>query len=416
MPTFEFEATDPKGKKVNKTIEAADKKEAVTKVRAMGLFPSKVKESGTSGKSGRQPAGGGAKGKKKQFVIGGVSAYQLTQFTVQLSTLQDAGLPIVRSIKILEGQLKPCKLKFQLMEVAEEVESGSTFSEALNKHPKTFNKLYVSMVRAGEMGGVLDTILQRLAVFMEKSQKLKKKLIGAMIYPIVVIVVAVGILAFIMTSVVPVFQKMFKEQGLTLPAPTQALMSLADFMKVYWWTLPGLPVLVVVLYKVINSSPKGQFIIDQLKLKVPILGTVVRKSTIARFTRTLGTLIASGVPILDALTIVKDALGNAVVAKAVDDTHGSIREGESIAGPLSKSGIFDDIVINMIDVGEETGELDKMMMKIADNYEDDVDIAVESMTSVIEPLLIVGMGGAVGFIVVALFLPLVDLIQGMGSK
>lgn len=408
MPVYTFEAMDKTGKKIKKDIEASSQDDARTKIKSMGLFATKIKEKG----GGAKAAAPGQKGGKRGGVtIGGVSKKQLTQFTQQLSTLQDAGLPIVRSIKILEGQLKPCKLKNQLMDVAEEVENGSTFSEALGKHPKTFDKLYVNMIRAGEAGGVLDTILERLAIFMEKSLKLRKKVVGAMIYPVVVMSVAALILGFIMTNVVPTFEKMFKETGVEMPAMTQALLDISGLVQGYWWTAPLFIFLGIVIFKAAAANPAGRFVLDKAMMYVPIFGMIMKKGTIARFTRTLGTLIASGVPILDALSIVKEAIGNAVIAKAIDDVHGSIREGESIAGPLGQSGVFDDLVINMIDVGEETGELDKMMMKIADNYEDDVDVAVESLTSLLEPIIIVGMGGSVGFIVIALFMPLISLIQ-----
>ncbi|MBI4576446.1 MAG: type II secretion system F family protein [Planctomycetes bacterium] len=407
MPVFTFEAMDKAGKKVKKDIEATSQDDARAKIKSMGLFVTKLTEGG--GKKGPAAAAPGAK--KKQFTVGGVSKKQLTQFTQQLSTLQDAGLPIVRSLKILEGQLKPCKLKNDLMDVAEEVESGSTFSEALGKHPKTFDKLYVNMVKAGEAGGVLDTILERLAIFMEKSLRLRKKIIGAMIYPVVVITVAGVILGFIMTKVVPTFEKMFKETGVDMPAMTQALLDMSALVQGYWWSAPLFIGLGIVIYRAVAANPAGRYALDKAMMYVPVFGMIAKKGTIARFTRTLGTLIASGVPILDALSIVREAIGNAVLAKAIDDVHGSIREGESIAGPLGQSGVFDDLVINMIDVGEETGELDKMLVKIAENYEDDVDVAVESMTSLLEPIIIVGMGGSVGFIVIALFMPLITLIQ-----
>lgn len=409
MPSFTFEAVDGKGNKVKKDVDADDRDDAMAKIKGMGLFPTKVKEK----ESAPAAAAAAAPGKKKGKVlaIGGVSMRSLTTFTQQLATLQDAGLPIVRSLRILEGQLKPSLLKNCLMDVAEDVESGATLSEAMGKHPKAFDRLYVGMIKAGEAGGVLDTILDRLSHFMEKSLRLRKKVIGALIYPVVVTVVAVGILAGIMNFVIPAFQKMFKEVGVSLPVMTEILLAVSDVVQNYWYLIPGIPVVLILMWKGISSTPKGKYVLDKFLLYMPVFGSIIHKSTISRFARTLGTLIASGVPILESLSITREATGNDVIAKAIDDVHASIKEGESIAKPLQESGVFDDMLVNMIDIGEETGELDKMLVKIADNYDDDVDVAVESLTSIIEPILIVGMGGAVGFIVIALFLPLIELIQ-----
>lgn len=409
MPSFTFEAVDGKGNKVKKDVDADDRDDAMAKIKGMGLFPTKVKEK-ESAPAAAAPAAAGKK-RGKVLAIGGVSMRALTTFTQQLATLQDAGLPIVRSLRILEGQLKPSLLKNCLMDVAEDVESGATLSEAMGKHPKAFDRLYVGMIKAGEAGGVLDTILDRLSHFMEKSLRLRKKVIGALIYPVVVTVVAVGILAGIMNFVIPAFQKMFKEVGVSLPVMTEILLAVSDVVQNYWYLIPGIPVVFVLMWKGISSTPKGKYVLDKFLLYMPVFGAIIHKSTISRFARTLGTLIASGVPILESLSITREATGNDVVAKAIDDVHASIKEGESIAKPLQESGVFDDMLVNMIDIGEETGELDKMLVKIADNYDDDVDVAVESLTSIIEPILIVGMGGAVGFIVIALFLPLIELIQ-----
>ncbi len=411
MPVFAYEAVDREGKTVKNRVEAGNKEDAMRRLKSQGLKPTKVNEVAKKEKTdGKQDK------KKRGFaVLNRVSRAQLTQFTTQLATLQDAGLPIVRSLKILENQQRPGKLKDILGEVTVVVEGGSTFSEALAKHPKTFDILYTSMVKAGEAGGVLDTILRRLSDFQEKSLRLRKKVQGAMYYPVVVVVIAVLILSFILTYVVPQFEAMFKEQGSQLPPITQFLMDLSATVKGYWYLLPGVPLLFWVFLKLIARTPKGAYGIDAFKLKMPIFGTVMKKSIISRFCRTLGTLIASGVPILEALGIVKDAVGNLVVSTAVESVHGSIREGETIAEPLKQSGVFDDLIVNMISVGEETGELDKMLSKIADNYDLEVDVAVESLTRVLEPLIIVVLGGMVGFIVIALFMPLINLIQQMGK-
>ena len=282
------------------------------------------------------------------------------------------------------------------------------------KYPKSFDKLYISMVKAGEAGGVLDVILRRLAGFMEKSQKLRKQVKGALIYPAAVITVAILILVVIMLFVVPAFEKMFADIGQALPAPTQLLLSTSQAIQTYWYLIPLIPIFLMTIMKLIARTEAGEKALDAFKLRMPVFGNIIKKSSVARFCRTLGTLIASGVPILEALRIVKDAVGNVIIANAIEDVHGSIREGDTIADPLRSSGIFDELLVNMIDVGEETGELDKMLMKIADNYEADVDVAVEGMSSLLEPLLIVGMGLVVGFIVISLFLPLVSIIKNIG--
>jgi type IV pilus assembly protein PilC len=408
MPIFTYEAVDNKGKKIKAEVEAANSQEAMNKVHAQGLFPTNVKEKASDAK------GAAASTKKKGFSLGGgVSQKQLTQFTVQLSILQDAGLPIVRSLKILEGQMKPCALKGIVGQVAEDVESGSSLSEAMSKHPRAFDRLYVNMVKAGEAGGVLDTILQRLAVYMEKAQALKRKIVGASIYPASVITIAVLIVSGILIWVIPSFKVVFDDLGAELPAPTALLLKTSDFLINFWWLLPGIPFVGMVIYRTMMKNKGGRVTIDKAKLHMPLFGEIIKKATISRFCRTLGTLITSGVPILEALSIVKNAVGNEVIANAVQTVHDSIREGESIAEPLGQTKVFDDIVINMIDVGEETGELDKMLIKVADNYDDEVDAAVGALMSIMEPAMIIGMGLTIGFIVVALFLPLVSLINNM---
>jgi type IV pilus assembly protein PilC len=328
----------------------------------------------------------------------------------------DAGLPIVRSLKILGNQQKPGLLKNIVIEVSEDVETGSSFSEALAKHPKTFDKLYVNMVKAGEAGGVLDVILQRLASFMERMEALKRKIIGASIYPAVVITIAVAVVLAIMTFIVPKFQEVFKQVKVPMPSLTLMLMGISDVIKTYWWAILATPFVFLFIVKAWGRTKGGRLTIDRIKLNAPLVGPIIKKSVISRFCRTLGTLLQSGVPILEALAIVKNATGNEVVSNAIGTVHDSIREGESIAEPLAACGVFDDIVINMIDVGEETGELDKMLLKIADNYDAEVDAAVSALMSVMEPILIVGLGFTVGFIVVALFLPLISLLEGIGQK
>lgn len=414
MPVFTFEAMDGTGRVVREDVEAPTREEAIAQIRSMGYFPTRIKQK--SGGTGAPSAAAQAYVEevpvaRRGGLFGGVRFKDLAQFTVQLATLQDAGLPIVRSLRILEGQMRSGSLKNQVFEVAEDVEGGSSLSDALAKHPKTFDRLYVNMVKAGEAGGVLETILTRLADFMEKSLRLRRRITGAAVYPIVVLTVAVIIVTGIMLFVIPKFQQMFKDIGVPLPATTELLLMITDLVRQYWFLIPGIPIGLFVLYKLISSAPGGRTTFDSLKLKFPLIGGVLKKSYIARFARTLGTLISSGVPILDALSIIKEAIGNRVIENAVANVHDSIKEGETVAGPLKESGVFDDVFVNMVDVGEETGELDKMLNKIADNYEEEVDVAVESMTSILEPIMIVGMGAIVGFIVVALFMPLVSLIE-----
>jgi type IV pilus assembly protein PilC len=439
MPTFTVEAMDSKGKRIKTEVDAASANDAIARVKSKGYKPMNVKEkagaapepaTATATPPPQQVPGtkraappiataptGGKTAKKSMFVAGRVKHKQLTQFTQQLSVLMDAGLPIVRSLKILGGQQKPGLLKNIVIEVSEDVETGSSFSEALAKHPKTFDKLYVNMVKAGEAGGVLDVILQRLAGFMERMEALKRKIIGASIYPAVVITIAVAVVLAIMTFIVPKFEEVFKQVKVPMPGLTIMLMDISNFIKspVGMGTILGLPFLTLIILKVWGKTKGGRITIDRIKLNAPLVGPIIKKSVISRFCRTLGTLLQSGVPILEALAIVKNATGNEVVSNAIGTVHDSIREGESIAEPLAACGVFDDIVINMIDVGEETGELDKMLLKIADNYDAEVDAAVSALMSVMEPILIVGLGFTVGFIVVALFLPLISLLEGIGK-
>jgi len=413
MPVFTYKALDSEGQEQRSEIEAATSDEALNKLRSMNLFPTSVKEK--TGKRAAPKAAGAARKstRKRTLAIGKVKTKQLTTFTRQLSTLINAGLPIVRSLRILGDQLKPGVLKNDLLDVADDVEGGMALSEALAKHPKAFNKLYVNMVKAGEAGGILDQILDRLAGFMEKAERLKKKVISAMIYPAAVITVATVILLVIVGRIVPQFQAMFVEMKVDLPAMTKALVAVGNGIQHYWWLFLAVPFALAMLYRLIVFTKGGRYTVDFVKLRLPIFGVIVNKSTISRFTRTLGTLITSGVPILEALNIVKEATPNVVIGGAISKVHDSIREGESIAAPLAASKVCDAMVVNMIDVGEETGELDKMLLKVADTYDEDVDALVGGMMSLIEPLLIVGMGLTVGFIVIALFLPLIKLMENM---
>ncbi len=422
MPTFQYEALNSSGKSQKGSIEAASSEEAVQRIKAQGLFPSTVRED----KKGQKVVRDGKKKKKKggfTLSFGKVSQKKLTTFTRQLSTLQDAGLPLLRSLQILEQQQKPGQLKNVLAGVCEEVESGTTLSDAFAKFPKAFDRLYCKMVAAGEVGGVLDVILQRLADFMEKGQRLKRRIIGAMIYPSVVIFIAVAIVTGIMYFVIPKFQEIFNDFDVKLPALTLFLIDASKWVagQKPGQQVPGAiwimfsPVIIFMFLKLLRKTGFGRAGTDILRCKIPVIGGLVRKTSVARFTRTLGTLISAGVPILEAINITRDTVGNYVYEKALTAVHDSIREGESFAEPLRKSKTCDSIVVNMIDVGEETGDMDVMLAKIADNYDEEVDVAVASLLSLLEPFMVVILGGVVGTIVLALFLPLVAMIESVSG-
>ncbi len=420
MATFKYEALNSSGQEIKDEIEAPSKEEAVSRVRALGYFPTKVVEKVDRKKVAAKKGVGPKRRKAAGTGMGWVATKQLCSFTRQLSTLQDAGLPILRSIRILEQQQKPGMLRSVLKQITEDVEGGATLSEAMSRHPKAFDRLYCNMVAAGEAGGVLDVILQRLADFLEKAQKLKRKIVGAMIYPVVVITIAGGIVTFIMVQVVPKFKEIFEDFGTKLPGVTEFLISLSTWFATGrppgWMVILLSPLVIYAVFKLIRQAQAGRFVLDVIALKVPVVGQLVGKSSVARFTRTLGTLVAAGVPILEAIAITKATSGNEVYARMLQRVHDAIREGDSFANPLRASKTVDPIVVNMVDVGEETGELDKMLMKVADNYDDEVDTLVASLVSLLEPIMVVALGLIVGFIVVALFLPLVTLIQSVMSS
>jgi type IV pilus assembly protein PilC len=419
MPVYTYEAMNSSGQEVKDEIDATTSDEAIAKIRNKGFFPTKIKEKALKKSARKKKDDQAISGptRKMPISIGGVPRKQLVAFTRQLSTLQDAGLPILRSLQILEQQQKPGLLKAIIGGVADEVEGGGTLSDAMSKYPKAFDKLYVNMINAGEAGGVLDLILSRLADFMEKAAKLKKKVIGAMIYPIVVISIAVGIVSMIMIFVIPKFEEIFRDFGTKLPTVTVVLLNISRwFANQYGWAyVLAFPFVFISLIKLAKMSEGGKYAVDAIKLKIPILGGILGKTAIARFTRTLGTLISAGVPILDALNITKETCGNEVYSRALAKVHDAIREGESMADPLRATKVCDAIVVNMVDVGEETGDLDKMLMKIADNYDNDVDVMVGSLISILEPVMVVILGLIVGFIVIALFAPMITLIQSVSG-
>lgn len=425
MPKFSYMAMDQKGKETKGTLEVASQNEAINRVKEMGLFPTKIVEvdkvkAKSSGKSAPKSAGKKGKGGmnlniKIPGLGGGVKAKVLTTFTRQLATLVDAGLPLLRGLRVLEKQERSPTLKSIIGDLALSIEGGSTFSEALAQHPKVFNRLFVNMVKAGELGGVLEVVLQRLSEFMEKAQKIKGKVVAAMFYPVAVLVVAVGILILLMVKVVPQFKTVFEGMSITLPAFTRLVLAISDTIKDNILGTLGVVVGIWFLLFLLVKTKFGRHAWDKLKLKMPIIGPVVSKVSISRFTRTLGTLISSGVPILQALTIVKETAGNVIISNAVSSVHESVKEGETITAPLEASGVFPPMVISMVDVGEQTGALPEMLLKIADNYDDEVDNAVAAMTSLLEPVMIIFLAVIVGSIVIAMFLPLIEMMNQMGG-
>ena len=430
MPKFSYVAMDQKGKEQKGTIEVASQNEAIGRVKEMGLFPTKIvevdkaKEKGDK-KSAPASAKAAAGGKKKGMSInikipglgGKVKGKVLTTFTRQLATLVDAGLPLLRGMRVLEKQERNPTLKSIIGELALSVEGGSTFSEALAQHPKVFNRLYVNMVKAGELGGVLEVVLNRLSEFQEKAQKIKGKVVAAMFYPVAVLIVAVAIMAVLVIIVIPKFKEVFAGlgEGRPLPAFTQLVLNISDMVRNNMIMTVIVVAVVVVAFLMFIKTKIGRHAWDKFLLKMPVLGPVVSKVAISRFTRTLGTLVSSGVPILQALTIVRETSGNVVIANAVTAVHESVKEGETITAPLEASGVFPPMVISMVDVGEQTGALPEMMMKIADNFDDEVDNAVAAMTSLLEPIMIIFLAVIVGSIVIAMFLPLIDLMNGLGG-
>jgi type IV pilus assembly protein PilC len=346
----------------------------------------------------------------KSTFAGGIKTKDLAIFTRQFATMINAGLPLVQCLDTLSKQTSKPAFREIISKVMKDVEGGGTLAESLAKHKNAFQDLYVHMVAAGEAGGILDVILLRLATFLEKMDALKRKVKTAMTYPTVVMTVAIGATIFMLIFIIPTFAKMFKDFGGVLPLPTRIVLGCSDFLRTQWWLLVGTIVGTVVAFKRYAATEKGRLKIDGILLNMPAIGDILRKASVARFTRTLGTLISSGVPILEGLNITAKTAGNMVVHNAVLATRASISEGETIAEPLRKSGVFPPMVVQMIAIGEETGALDEMLNKIADFYEDEVDSAVEALTSIIEPIMIVFMGGVVGAMVVAMYLPIFKMV------
>jgi type IV pilus assembly protein PilC len=356
--------------------------------------------------------------KMPKFLRAGVKQKDLTVLTRQLATLVDAGLPLLRGLHVLERQTPNPTLREALKEMCESVESGSTFSESLQNHPKIFNHLYINMVRAGEAGGVLEVVLNRLAEFAEKAEKIKNKVKGAMIYPVIVLFAACGITGFLLVKVIPKFKDIFRDLlgDKPLPPITEFVMNASNFVMNNGLLVLGGIGGFVFLFTVFKKTAGGAYFIDVCKLRMPAFGTLVRRTAIARMTRTLGTLLSSGVPVLQALDIVRDTSGNAVIARAIQSVHDAVKEGESMTEPLAQSKVFPPMVISMVEVGEETGALADMLTRVADTYDDEVDNAVAGMTSIIEPIMIIFLSVIVGTIVVAMFMPMIQIITTMGQQ
>lgn len=423
MPSFSYTALDARGQEVSDVVEAANEQDAIQALRQAGYYPTSVSAAGKGAKAPAKAAKAAkGQGMKKEINISipflerkTVKPKTLMIFTRQLATLIDAGLPLTRGLTVL-GKQEPDKvMRGTVGRLGDTVQGGSTFSDALSQHPKIFNKLYVNMVKAGELGGVMELVLVRLADFQEKAQKLKNKVVSAMFYPVIVLVIAIAIMAFLLVYIVPKFEQIFADmlEGKPLPALTQFVIGTSNFVKENVLLIIVGVVGFIVLYNFLSRMPKGRSIIDRVKLNMPLFGNLIRKSAISRFSRTLGTLVTSGVPILQALNITRDTAGNTVISGAIQNVHDSVKEGESIVAPLEKSGVFPPMVISMIDVGEETGQLPEMLLKVADVYDDEVDNTVAGLTSLLEPIMIVFLAVVVGTIVIALFLPLISIISGL---
>lgn len=414
MPLFAYSAVDAQGKTHQGTLEANSAADAAAAIKKQGRFPTNIAETSAAAK----PQG---KGFSLSFSLGGgpgtgkVPAKVLTVFTRQLSTLISAGLPLLRSLRTLSKQEKNANLKKIMASLAESVEGGTTFSEALSQHPKAFNKLYVNMVKAGELGGVLEIVLTRLAEFAEKSQRIRGKVTSAMVYPLVVLTIAVLIVAFLMLFIVPKFEAIFQDMlgGRPLPVITQLIMDLSRFIQGNFLPLLIAGGVLGVGARFALRLPGISTAVDRYKLKLPLFGDLLTKTSVARFSRTLGTLVSSGVPILQALQITRDTAGNERVSEAIETIHDNVKEGESMVAPMEASQIFPPMVVSMVQVGEETGQLPDMLTKVADVFEEEVDTAVAGLTSLLEPIMIVVLALIVGTIVVALFLPLITIIQDL---
>ena len=432
MATFQYIAKDAAGNETRGQIEAGDRSSAIAAVRAQGLFPTALGEvksapaasapaskakKGKAPKPAAKPAAKSKDIKLPSWMRGKVKTKVLTQFTRQLATLVNAGLPLMRGIDVLKRQMKDPQMVEALNGISENIAAGGTFSESLTQYPKIFDKLYVNMVKAGEAGGVLEVVLGRLAEFAEKSEKIANKVKGAMIYPIVVLVAAVGITGFLLVAVIPKFKQVFNDMlgGKALPAITQYVMDASEFVQHNGLLIVAIIAAFVVAKKIFGKTEVGAYFYDVCQLKAPVIGTLAQRTAVSRVTRTLGTLLSSGVPILQSLVIVRDTTGNRVVSKALQDVHDAVKEGEGMTQPLSQCSVFPPMVVSMVEVGEETGALADMLTRIANTYDDEVDNAVAGMTAAIEPALIIVLALVVGTIVTAMFLPMIDIISSVSG-
>jgi type IV pilus assembly protein PilC len=427
MPRYTYVALDARGQESTGLLEARSSNEAIGQLRQAGYFPTSVYEEGKGGPE-RKVSRAAAKAERVArphmrisvvfFQRKKVKPKIMMIFTRQLATLIDSGLPLLRGLNVLAKQERDTVLRNTINKLADGVQGGSTFSESLAQHPLIFNHLYVNMVKAGEVGGVLELVLRRLAEFQEKAQKIKNKVVAAMVYPIIVMTMAIAIMAFLLVFIVPKFEAIFHDMlgDKPLPAITLFVIGVSNFVKNHGLALLGLLIAAVAAYKLIARTRAGRSIIDRFKLRVPLFGDLVRKTAISRFSRTLGTLVTSGVPILQALNITRETAGNMVIAGAISQVHDSVKEGESIVQPLEASGAFPPMAISMIDVGEETGQLPEMLLKIADVYDDETDNSVAALTSMLEPIMIVFLALVVGTIVIALFMPLISIISGLQQQ
>jgi type IV pilus assembly protein PilC len=431
MPRFTYVALDARGQESTGLMEAGSSNEVIGQLRQAGYFPTSVFEEGKGGPDGKTAARTAAKPKRAARAPGAKKGANIVLFerktvkpkimmifTRQLATLIDSGLPLLRGLNVLAKQERDNVLRNTINKLAEGVQSGGTFSESLAQHPKVFNELYVNMVKAGELGGVLEVVLTRLAEFQEKAAKIKNKVIAAMVYPAIVMVMALAIMTFLLIYIVPKFEGIFHDMLGDKPLPTITLfvISISTFVQAHWLVLLGAIIALIAGYNFLNRTAGGRSFVDRFKLRVPLFGDVIRKTAISRFSRTLGTLVTSGVPILQALNITRATAGNTVISKAIGQVHDSVKEGESIVQPLEASGAFPPMVISMIDVGEETGQLPEMLLKIADVYDDEVDNSVAALTSMLEPIMIVFLAIVVGTIVIALFMPLISIISGLQQQ
>jgi type IV pilus assembly protein PilC len=428
MPRFTYVALDSRGQESTGLVEAASTNEVIGQLRQAGYFPTSVYEEGKGKVDGKVSRKGpkAMPAERPSLARREITFFQrkkikpkvLMIFTRQLATLIDSGLPLLRGLNVLAKQERDSVLRKTINNLADSVQSGGTFSESLSQHPFIFNNLYVNMVKAGEVGGVLELVLTRLAEFQEKAAKIKNKVVAAMVYPIIVMTMAIAIMGFLLVFIVPKFEQIFHDMlgDKPLPLITTFVIDVSKAIQNHWLVIIAGIVAVAAGYKFANRTPRGKLTIDRVKLRMPLFGDVIRKTAISRFSRTLGTLVTSGVPILQALNITRDTAGNMMIARAISQVHESVKEGESIVQPLEASGAFPPMVISMIDVGEETGQLPEMLLKIADVYDDEVDNSVAAMTAALEPIMIVFLALVVGTIVIALFMPLISIIQGLQQQ